>query len=63
MKPQIDVMMLKIADGGRVLRFSEPISGLCLEKRLGPQAPVAQQTDRWKHTFISLLERETGAAG
>ena len=62
MKPDIELLMLKLADGGRVLRLSEPASGLCLEKRLDPSKPVAEQTTRWKHTFLSLLEREAGSA-
>jgi hypothetical protein len=62
MKPEIELVMLKLADGARILRVSEPVSGLCLEKRLDPHEPVARQTDRWKDTFLSLLKRETGAA-
>jgi hypothetical protein len=43
MKAEIELLMLKLADGARVLRFSEPISGLCLEKRLDPNKPVAKK--------------------
>lgn len=60
MKAEIELLMLKLADGGRILRFSEPLSGLCLEKRLDPQKPVAQQSERWKSAFRAFLERETG---
>jgi len=31
MKRSIEMLLLKLADGGRVLRFYEPSSGLCLE--------------------------------
>lgn len=62
MKPEIELLMLKLADGARVIRLSEQTSGLRLEKRLDPDKPVVEQTDRWKHTFLSLLERETGAS-
>ena len=34
MKRDIELLLLKLADGGRILRLSEPRSGLCLEKRL-----------------------------
>ena len=61
MKPEIELLTLKLADGVRVLRLSEDSSGLCLEKRLDPNAPVFEQSERWKRAFFSLLEREIGA--
>ena len=63
MKRNIELLLLKLADGGRILRFSEPQSGLCLEKRLDSQESVAGQKERWKHVFVAMLERELGAAG
>jgi len=63
MKREIEILLLKLADGARVLRLSEPESGLCLEKRLNPQESVARQKDRWRQAFIAMLERELGAPG
>jgi hypothetical protein len=60
MKRSIDMLLLKLADGGRVLRFCEPSSGLCLEKRLDPGKSVAQQKKRWEKVFCIMLERELG---
>jgi len=54
------MLLLKLADGGRVLRFSEPDSGLCLEKRLEETHSVAGQKRRWKEVFVAMLERELG---
>lgn len=62
MKCSIEMLLLKLADGGRVLRFSEPSSGLCLEKRLGPDKSVAQQKKRWEKVFANMLARELGVA-
>jgi hypothetical protein len=62
MKAEIELLMLKLVDGARILRLSDPASGLCLEKRLDSKIPVAQQTQHWKRAFQSFLERETGAA-
>jgi hypothetical protein len=62
MKRRIELLMLNLADGGRVLRFHEPSSGLCLEKRLQPDQPVAEQKQRWEKVFESILERELGVA-
>ncbi len=61
MKRSIELLLLKLADGGRVLRFYEPSSGLCLEKRLQPEESVARQKERWERVFVNMLERELGA--
>ena len=63
MKRDVELLLLKLADGGRILRFSEPQSGLCLEKRLDTRESVARQTARWKDVFVAMLERELGATG
>ena len=47
---QIDI--IKLADGARLLRLTEPISGLALEKKLDPSQPVVRQKDR----LLSALE-------
>jgi hypothetical protein len=63
MKRDIEMLLLKLADGARVLRISEPESGLCLEKRLDATQSVARQKQRWKNVFSAMLERELGATG
>jgi hypothetical protein len=62
MKRSIEMLLLKLADGGRILRFCEPASGLCLEKRLQPDEPVARQKQRWERVFAEMLDRELGVA-
>lgn len=62
MKRSIEMLLLKLADGGRVLRFYEPASGLCLEKRLRLDEPVARQKQRWARVFAEMLDRELGVA-
>jgi hypothetical protein len=61
MKRDIEMLLLKLADGARVLRLSDPASGLCLEKRLDPAQSVARQKERWMQVFTAMLEREVGA--
>ena len=61
MKRDIEMLLLKLADGARILRLSDPESGLCLEKRLDPTQSVARQKQRWVHAFTTMLERELGA--
>lgn len=62
MKREIEMLLLKLADGARILRLSEPESGLCLEKRLDPGQPAARQKERWAQAFAAMLERELGVA-
>lgn len=62
MKRNVELLLLKLADGGRILRFSESQSGLCLEKRLDARESVARQKARWKQVFVTMLERELGTA-
>jgi hypothetical protein len=63
MERDIEMLSLKLADGSRVLRFSERPSGLSLEKRLEEQESVARQKHRWMEVFVAMLERELGATG
>ena len=61
MKGRIEMLLLKLADGGRILRFCEPESGLCLEKRLQPEESVVRQKERWERAFLHMIQRELGA--
>jgi hypothetical protein len=63
MKRDVEMLLLKLADGARIIRISEPESGLCLEKRLDRELSVVRQKQRWKQVFAAMLERELGAAG
>ncbi len=63
MKRDIEMLLLKLADGSRILRFSERQSGLSLEKRVDNEESVARQKQRWLEVFAAMLERELGAAG
>ena len=62
MNPDIRIELLKLADGGRVLRLEHTASGLSLEKRLAPEALVVAQKEKWLRVFESLLARELAAA-
>jgi hypothetical protein len=62
MKRDIEMLLLKLADGARILRLREPESGLCLEKRLDPAQSVVRQKAHWEQVFAAVLERELGAA-
>lgn len=62
MNDQIEIQLVKLTDGGRLLRLSENASGLCLEKRLAAQEPVVRQKARLLREFEQLLSRELLAA-
>jgi hypothetical protein len=56
-----EIQLVKLTDGGRLLRLSEKASGLCLEKRLVAQQPVVRQKARLLRGFQELLSREAMA--
>lgn len=54
MHDQIEIQLVKLTDGGRVLRLSEKALGLCLEKRLVAQESVARQKVRFLQKLHTL---------
>ena len=55
---EIRVELVRLADGGRLLRLSHPVIGLAMEKLLDVQAPVVAQKKHWMAVFAGLLARE-----
>ena len=62
MNDKIAIQLVKLADGGRLLRFSEKTTGLCLEKKLAAPQAVVRQKARLLREFEQLLSRESLAA-
>ena len=62
MKRAVERLLLRLADRGRIPRFSDPQSGLSLEKRLEPEKSVDRQKRPWTQAFLALIERELGPA-
>lgn len=62
MNDKIQIQLVKLADGARLLRFSEKATGLCLEKRLEARQAVVRQKTRLLREFEELLSREISAA-
>jgi hypothetical protein len=48
----IQILLLKLKDGTRLLRLTEDDSGLALEKEIDPKRPVLPQ----KRQLLTLLE-------
>lgn len=55
MNDKIQIQLVKLADGARLLRFSETATGLCLEKRLEARQPMVRQKARLLREFEALL--------
>ena len=58
---QIQVDLIKLANGERLLRLAEGTTGLCLEKKIDPQQPVVRQKERLLKIFEAALARELTA--
>ena len=59
----IQIDLIKLVWGERLLRLTEPQSGLSLEKKLNPQKPVAGQKEKLLGVFDAASVRaETMAA-
>lgn len=54
---KIQIDLIKLAGGERLLRLTESLSGLSLEKRLDPQKPVASQKEKLLGVFDAALAR------
>jgi hypothetical protein len=49
--------LVKLLSGERILRLTDPRSGLCLEKKLKPAEAVVRQKDRLVEVFEAALAR------
>jgi hypothetical protein len=58
----IQIDLIKLVGGDRLLRLTEPRSGLALEKKLDPKQPVLRQKERLLGVFEAALARADLAA-
>jgi len=62
-RKNIQIDLIKLVSGERLLRLTEPQSGLALEKKLDPQKPVASQKEKLFGVFeVALAHAELAAA-
>jgi hypothetical protein len=54
---KIQFDLVKLLNGERILRLTDPQSGLCLEKKLKPAEAVVCQKDRLLQVFEAALAR------
>lgn len=53
----IQITLLKLKDGSRLLRLTEPATGLALERALNPNRPVLRQKQQLKALFESMIQQ------
>jgi hypothetical protein len=53
----IQIELIKLADGVRLLRFTEPRSGLAVERRLDRKLPVSAQKVALAKVFQAALDQ------
>ena len=56
-RDKIQIDLIKLLSGERLLRLTEPQSGLALEKRLDPKQPIVRQRERLFSVFEAALAR------
>lgn len=56
-RKNIQIDLIRPVGGERLLRLTEPRSGLSLEKKLDVQQPVARQKERLLGVFEAALAR------
>lgn len=54
---EIQIELVKLVGGERLLRVSEANSGLTLEKKLDPKQPVVAQKEKLLRAFEAALDR------
>ena len=54
---KIQIELIKLAGGERLMRLTEPASGLTLERKLDPQPAVVRQKERLLDVLEAALAR------
>jgi hypothetical protein len=61
-RDRIEFQLVKLVNGERLLRLSEPQSGLALEKKIAPAEAVVRQKERLLCAFEAALSKVDMAA-
>jgi hypothetical protein len=61
-RENIQIDLIRLVDGGRLLRLTEPKSGLVLEKKLDARKPIAGQKEKLFRVFEAAIARAELAA-
>ena len=58
----IQTELIKLLNGERLIRLTEPKSGLSLEKKIDPKQPVIRQKQQLLSVFEAVLARTASIA-
>lgn len=56
-REKIEIELIKLESGERLLRLTEPRSGLSLERKLNPDLPITDQKTHLLSVFDAALAR------
>jgi len=56
------IELIKLLDGTRIVRVSDPLTSTAVERRLDSAQPVARQKDALDRALRAVLERELKAS-
>ncbi len=60
--PEIQIELIKLVNGDRLLRLTEPKAALTLERKIDPKQPVLRQKQNLMTVFEAALERSASLA-
>ena len=60
---KVQIELIKLADGARLLRFTDRTSGLSVERKLDTDRPVAEQRKQLGDVFQAAVARAQLAFG
>jgi hypothetical protein len=55
MADNVQIDLIRLANGERLLRFTEPKSGIALERNLDPARPVSEQKTKLAKVFEAAV--------
>jgi hypothetical protein len=58
----LQIEMVKLVDGTRVLRVTDAATATTLERRVDPAQPVVRQKEMVAHALRAVLDRELKSA-
>jgi hypothetical protein len=62
MNDNIQIQLITLTTGGRLLRLEDPETGLSVERKLNPEKPLVAQKARLVRLFEEMLHAELAAA-
>ena len=62
MNPSVRIQLVRLSDGQKLMRIEDDATGLSVEKKLSPEAPVAAQKAKLLRLFEAMLVSDSAAA-